>query len=124
MSIPALLLSLPCRDVALEMFSKKLSGNSEIEDALRRLDRLVLDEVCMAGAVALQRLDRLERNLDLFMGDAQRLLCSLIQPTPQIDGTEPMRNISQTHGMLGLRSMFVRLTENASQDPRGDKRDR
>ena len=121
MSIPVSHMS--CRDAALEMFSKKLSGNSEIEDALRRLDRLVLDEVCMAGAVALQRLDRLERNLDLFMGDAQRLLCSLIQPTPQIDGAEPMRNISQAQGMLDLRSMFVTITADTSHDSGGDKRD-
>jgi hypothetical protein len=48
-------------NVAIGKFMKKLFGESKIEDALNRLDRLTLDEGRMAGTETLQVVHRMER---------------------------------------------------------------
>jgi len=55
-------------DVVLEMFAKKLLGESEVEDVLHRLDRLTLDEACMTGTETLQVVHSLVSNLKLVIG--------------------------------------------------------
>jgi len=54
-------------DVYLEKFAKKLLGESEIEDVLRRLDRLTLDEARMTGTETLQVVHGLVSNMKLVM---------------------------------------------------------
>jgi hypothetical protein len=53
------------------MFMKKLFGESKIEDALNRLDRLTLDEGRMAGTETLQVVHRMESNMKLIVGGMQ-----------------------------------------------------
>ncbi len=114
------------RDVKLEEFAKKLLGESEIEDVLHRLDRLTLDEARMTGTETLQIVHGLVSNMKLVMGGTRLLLCSLlmVHRTVQIDGTRSMDDIWHALGMLGLESMFVRLTADTSYDSRIDKRDK
>jgi hypothetical protein len=50
-------------DIAIGKFVKKLFGESKIEDALHRVDRLTRDEAHMTGTETLQVVHRLERNL-------------------------------------------------------------
>jgi hypothetical protein len=57
-------------DVALEKLAKKLLGESEIEDVLRRLDRLTLDEARMTGTETLQVVHGLVGNMKLVLGGA------------------------------------------------------
>jgi hypothetical protein len=113
-------------DVKLEKFAKKLLGESEIEDVLHRLDRLTLDEARMTGTETLQIVHGLVSNMKLVMGGTRLLLCSLlmVHRTVQIDGTRSMDDIWHALGMLGLQSMFVRLTADTSCDSRIDKRDK
>ncbi len=114
------------RDLRLEKFAKKLLGESEIEDVLHRLDRLTLDEARMTGTETLQIVHGLVSNMKLVMGGTRLLLCSLlmVHRTVQIDGTRSMDDIWHALGMLGLQSMFVRLTADTSYDSRIDKRDK
>ena len=63
------------RDLVLEKFAKKLLGESEIEDALHRLDRLTLDEARMAGAETLEVVQGLMSNLKAVIGGTQVSLC-------------------------------------------------
>jgi hypothetical protein len=114
------------RDVKLEKFAKRLLGESEIEDVLHRLDRLTLDEARMAGTETLQIVHGLVSNMKLVMGGTRLPLCSLlmVHRTVQIDGTRSMDDIWHALGMLGLQSMFVRLTAYTSHDSRIDKRNK
>lgn len=57
-------------DVASEKLAKKLLGESEIEDVLRRLDRLTLDEARMTGTETLQVVHSLVGNMKLVLGGA------------------------------------------------------
>ena len=57
-------------DVASEKLAKKLLGESEIEDVLRRLDRLTLDEARMTGTETLQVVHGLVGNMKLVLGGA------------------------------------------------------
>jgi len=113
-------------DVKLEKFAKKLLGESEIEDVLHRLDRLTLDEARMTGTETLQIVHGLVSNMKLVMGGTRLLLCSLlmVHRTVQIDGTRSMDDIWHALGMLGLQSMFARLTADTSYNSRIDKRDK
>ena len=113
-------------DVKLEKFAKKLLGESEIEDVLHRLDRLTLDEARMTGTETLQIVHGLVSNMKLVMGGTRLLLCSLlmVHRTVQIDGTRSMDDIWHALGMLGLQSIFVRLTADTSHNSRIDKRDK
>ena len=54
-------------------FAKKLFGESEIEAALQRLDRLTLDEARMAGAQTLQVIHGLANNMRVVMDDINRI---------------------------------------------------
>jgi hypothetical protein len=54
-------------DVTLESFSKKLLGESDIEDVLHRLDRLTLDEARIIGSEMLQVVHSLVTNIKLVM---------------------------------------------------------
>ena len=65
-------------DLVVEKFAKKLLGESEIEDVLRRLDRLTLDEARMAGTETLQVVHGLMSNLKLVIGGTQLSLCQLL----------------------------------------------
>jgi hypothetical protein len=114
------------RDLKLEKFAKKLLGESEIEDVLHRLDRLTLDEARMTGTETLQIVHGLVSNMKLVMGGTRLLLCSLlmVHRTVEIDGTRSMDDIWHALGMLGLQSMFVRLTADTSYDSRIDKRNK
>ena len=53
--------------MGLEKFAKKLLGESEIEDVLKRLDRLTLDEARMTGTETLQVVHGLISNMKLVM---------------------------------------------------------
>jgi hypothetical protein len=112
-------------DVKSEKFAKKLLGESEIEDVLHRLDRLTLDEARMTGTETLQIVHGLVSNIKLVMGGTRLPLCSLlmVHRIVQIDGSRSMDDIWHALGMLGLESMFVRLTADTSCDSRIDKRD-
>jgi hypothetical protein len=113
-------------DLKLEKFAKKLLGESEIEDVLHRLDRLTLDEARMTGTETLQIVHGLVSNMKIVMGGTRLLLCSLlmVHRTVEIDGTRSMDDIWHALGMLGLQSMFVRLTADTSYDSRIDKRNK
>jgi hypothetical protein len=65
-------------DVTLERFSKKLLGESEIEDVLHRMDRLTLDEARMTGTETLQVVHGLVSNMKLVMGGTQLILFFLL----------------------------------------------
>jgi hypothetical protein len=60
-----------------EKFTKKLLGESEIEDILQRLDRLTVDEARMTGTQTLQVVHGLVANMKLVMDGMQLLLGSL-----------------------------------------------
>jgi len=60
-----------------EKFTKKLLGESEIEDILQRLDRLTVDEARMTGTQTLQVVHGLVSNMKLVMDGMQLLLGSL-----------------------------------------------
>jgi hypothetical protein len=60
-----------------EKFTKKLLGESEIEDILQRLDRLTVDEARMTGTQTLQVVHGLVTNVKLVMDGMELLLCSL-----------------------------------------------
>lgn len=60
-------------DVGLEKFSKKLLGESEIEDVLQRLDRLTVDEARVTGTETLQIVHGLVRNMNLVMNGMQTI---------------------------------------------------
>ena len=88
----------------LEKFAKKLLGESEIEDVLRRLDRLTLDEARMTGTETLQVVHGLVRNLKLVIGGMQLSLSWL--PIPHraawIDDMTSMHDIWKALGMSGI----------------------
>ena len=113
-------------DVKSEKFAKRLLGESEIEDVLHRLDRLTLDEARMTGTETLQVVHGLVSNMKLVMGGTRLPLCSLlmVHRTVEIDGMRSMDDIWHALGMIGLESMFVRLTADTSYDSRIDKRDK
>jgi len=77
-------------------------GESEIEDVLRRLDRLTLDEARMAGTETLQVVHGLVSHLKSVIGGTQLLLRRLLvaHRTVRIDGTTSMQDIWQALGML------------------------
>jgi hypothetical protein len=54
-----------------EKFAKKLLGESEIEDVLRRLDRLTLDEARITGTHTLQLVNDLVINMKLVLDGTQ-----------------------------------------------------
>ena len=60
-----------------EKFTKKLLGESEIEDILQRLDRLTVDEARMTGTQTLQVVHGLVTNMNLVMDGMQISLGSL-----------------------------------------------
>jgi len=99
-----ILLYFPCCDPALEKFAKKLLGDSEIEDVLRRLDRLTLDEARMTGTETLQVVHGLVSHLKIVIGGTQLLLCRLLiaHRAVRIDGTTSMQDIWQALGMLPI----------------------
>ena len=84
--------------------AKKLLGESEIEDVLRRLDRLTLDEARMTGTETLQVVHGLVDHLKIVIGGTQLLLCRLLiaHRTFRIDGTTSMQDIWQALGMLAI----------------------
>ena len=51
----------------LEKFLKKLAGRKDIEDALRRLDRLTQEEALMAAAQILNLTHTVDNKLDIVM---------------------------------------------------------
>jgi len=57
-----------------EKFTKKLLGETEIEDILQRLDRLTVDEARMTGTQTLQVVHGLVTNMKLVMDGIQLLL--------------------------------------------------
>jgi hypothetical protein len=60
-----------------EKFTKKMLGESEIEDILQRLDRLTVDEARMTGTQTLQVVHGLVTNMKLVMDGMALLLGSL-----------------------------------------------
>ena len=60
-----------------EKFTKKLLGESEIEDILKRLDRLTVDEARMTGTQTLQVVHGLETNMKFVVDGMQLSLGSL-----------------------------------------------
>ena len=52
------------------MFAKKLAGESDVEAALQRLDRLTQEEVRMVNAETLGVVHRLESNMTVAMKGA------------------------------------------------------
>ena len=113
-------------DLVVEKFAKKLLGESEIEDVLRRLDRLTLDEARMIGTETLQVVHGLMSNLKLVIGGTQLSLCQLLiaYRAALTDGTISMNDIWQKLGMLCIIINFMGLTADVSYDSRGDKSDK
>jgi hypothetical protein len=58
----------------LEIFAKKLLGESEIEAVLQRLDRLTQEEGRMTVAQTLEVVHGLVNNVKIVMNGTQRLL--------------------------------------------------
>jgi hypothetical protein len=74
--LPRLLLTVP-KHIA-EQFAKKLLGDSEIENILRRLDRLTQDEARMTEAHILEVVHGLMNNMKVVMdGERSRFVPSL-----------------------------------------------
>jgi hypothetical protein len=59
-------------NLSSEKFAKTLLGESEIENAVQRLDRLTLDEARVTGAETLQVVHGLVTNMKLIMDGTQR----------------------------------------------------
>ena len=53
----------PFSEKYLEKLIKKLIGNNEIEDALKRLDRLTHEEALMASAQLMEAADNIANNV-------------------------------------------------------------
>ena len=89
-------------DVFLEMFARKLLGESEIQDVLHRLDRLTLDEARITGTETLQVIHGLVRNLRLIINGTLLSLHGVLiaHKAVRIDGTISMHDIWQALGML------------------------
>jgi hypothetical protein len=64
-------------DVRLETFAKKLIGRNDIEDALKRLDRLTQEEARMAIAVNLKVSLSIEDKVEQLIDGAQKTLSVL-----------------------------------------------
>ena len=106
-------------DIYSEKFAKKLLGESEIEDVLRRLDRLTLDEARMTGTETLQVVHGLVTNMKLVMDGTWPFLHSFSMthlPFPRVDGRTSMYDIRQALGMLNLRPVAEGLTAAVSYD--------
>ena len=58
-------------ELVAEKFAKKLLGESEIEAALQRLDRLTLDEARMTGAQTLHVIHGLVNSMKMVMDGMQ-----------------------------------------------------
>jgi hypothetical protein len=71
LSAPLPRLSLTVPELTAEQFAKKLLGDSEIENILRRLDRLTQDEVRMTEARILEVVHGLMNNMKVVM-DGER----------------------------------------------------
>ena len=65
-------------DVVIGKFVRKLFGESKIEDALHRLDRLTLDEARMTGVETLQVVHHLKSDMRLIVGGMQTYFFSLL----------------------------------------------
>ena len=70
-SAPVPRLSLTAPKLIAEQFAKKLLGDSEIENILRRLDRLTQDEARMTEAHILEVVHGLMNNMKVVM-DGER----------------------------------------------------
>ena len=78
MSVPLPRLSLTVPEHIAEQFAKKLLGDSEIENILRRLDRLTQDEARMMEAHILEVVHGLMNNMKVVMeGESSPLIPSL-----------------------------------------------
>jgi uncharacterized protein YoxC len=58
-------------DTLLEKYLKKLTGNTEIEDSLDRLDKLTVEEMQMASAELLKITHSVEENVQYVHGNVQ-----------------------------------------------------
>jgi hypothetical protein len=90
-----------------EKFGKKLLGDSEIEDILRRLDRLTLDEARMTGAQTLEVVYGLVSNMKLVMDGTYpptQLTFYGLPDFVRVDGRTSMDGIRQALGVLSLQS--------------------
>jgi hypothetical protein len=63
--------------LSVEKFARKMLGESEIEAALQRLDRLTVDEARITETQTLQVVHGLLSNMRLVMSGTQPLLCLL-----------------------------------------------
>lgn len=63
------------RECVAETFAKKLLGENEIEDVLRRLDRLTQEEARVTVAQTLEVVYGLMNTVKVVMDGAQVLLC-------------------------------------------------
>jgi len=52
---------------SLEKFLKKLLGRNDVEDALKRLDKLTLEEAKMATAEVLKSTRNVDDNMKVFI---------------------------------------------------------
>jgi hypothetical protein len=102
---------------------RKLFGESKIEDALHRLDRLTLDEARMTGTETLQVVHHLKSDMKLIVGGTQPSLFSLpmVHDTARIGVTTSEHDTRPAPGMFGLVSMFLRLNEYSSSDARSNE---
>ena|SRR6266404_1421126 len=102
----------PCRLNVLnqcfaEAFAKKQLGESEIENVLRRLDRLTQEEARVTLVHTMQVVHGLMNTVKVVMNGTQAYLChiSAILPTFSIllvDGKASTENIRQALGTFGL----------------------
>ena len=77
-SVPSPRPSPPVPEHIAEQFAKKLLGDSEIENILRRLDRLTQDEARMMEAHILEVVHGLMNNMKVVMeGESSPLIPSL-----------------------------------------------
>jgi hypothetical protein len=111
-------------DIVIGKFVRKLLGESKIEDALQRLDRLTLDEAHMTGTETLQVVHHLKSDMKLIVGGTHTLLFLLLMVhyTAQIDGTTSEHDTRQPPSMYSLLSLFVRLSKYISSNARGNEK--
>jgi hypothetical protein len=109
-------------ELVAEKFAKKLLGESEIEAALQRLDRLTLDEARMTVAQTLQVIHGLVNNMKVVMDGMQAISAcrQLLIRLVWADGKASTSDIRRALSMSSLQSMLPMLIGNASYDARDD----
>ena len=101
-------------DTLLEKYIKKLTGNSDIEDSLDRLDKLTVEETRMASAELLKITHSVEENVQGVRGNVQDVGNKVQSVDDRVQGiSNDVREVNRSLSLSHL--LIVPRTQAASQ---------